>query len=209
MFFGVLMVCTRLVACICFALALGMLGRDPVVAGKFNRKLSVGDAAPMFKELVGIDGKTHSLPDLKKAKVVVVAITCNHCPVASGYEERFVRFASDYRPKEVEFVAINCGRLATDGLEQMKKRAEESKFNFAYLQDADQKTAADFGATVTPHLFVLDADRKVAYMGAFDDSFDPRKIETNYVRDAVDAILAGKKPEIRESRQFGCAIDYK
>lgn len=181
----------------------------PARAGKFNRKLSAGDAAPSWRALEGTDGRRHSLADLKDAKAVVVVFTCNHCPVASGYEERLLQLVKDFHPKGVELVAISCSRLPADSLEKMKQRAADSKFTFAYLQDLSQQTAKEYGATVTPQAFVLDGERKVAYLGAFDDSMDPRKIDTHYVRDAVEAVLAGKKPEIRESRPFGCGIQYE
>lgn len=178
-------------------------------AGKFNRKLNAGDAAPVWRELAGVDGKVHSLADLKDAKAVVVTFTCNHCPIAQAYEARFVEFVKTYDAKGVKFVALSCSRLPQDGFAKMKERALDRKYNFPYLHDATQQTAKDYGATVTPHVFVLDGERKIAYMGAFDDSFEVGKVETHYVRDAVEAVLAGKKPEIRETRQFGCGIEYE
>ena len=184
-------------------------GTAELVAGKFNRKLSAGDAAPVWKDLPGVDGKIHSLADLKEAKAVVVIFTCNHCPVASGYKERFLQFVKDYQARDVTLIAISCSRLPADSLEKMKLRSKESNFNFAYLQDLSQQSAKEYGATVTPQAFVLDGERKVAYLGAFDDSMDSKKVETHYVRDAVDAVLAGRKVEIKESRPFGCGIQYE
>lgn len=176
---------------------------------KFNRKVNVGDAAPAWKDLAGTDGKSHGLADLKEAKAIVVVFTCNHCPVAAAYEERFAELVRDYGGKGVTLVAINCSRRPTDTLDKMKQRAESRKFPFDYLQDATQDIAKQYGATVTPHVFVLDAARKIAYMGAFDDNMEPSKVERKYVRDAIDAVLAGNRPEIRETRQFGCGIDYE
>ncbi len=186
-----------------------MLAGSPVSAGKFNKKLNVGDAAPVWKDLVGVDDKPHSLSDYEKAKVVVVAFTCNHCPVAEAYEDRFIAFMKAMKPQGVEFVAINCNLDEADLPEKMKERAQKKKFNYDYLFDATQEAGRAFGATVTPHLFVLDKDRRIAYMGAFDDNMKESEVKHHYLKDAVEALLAGKKPEVEESRQFGCSIGYQ
>ena len=191
------------------ALVLAMTGASSVFAGEFNTKLSIGDAAPGFDGLTGTDGKTHSLNDYKDAKVVVISFTCNHCPVATAYEGRFVDFVKQYRDKGVTFVAINVNNIPADRLDAMKKRAEEKGFNFDYLFDPGQEVGRAYGATVTPHMFVLCPERKVAYMGSFDDSKDPKKVKSQFVRDAVDALLAGNTPEVKETKQFGCGIRYE
>lgn len=178
-------------------------------AGKFNKKLNVGDPAPAWKGLVGIDDKPHNLADSEKAKVVVIAFTCNHCPVAVAYEDRFIHFVKEYEPRGVKFIAINSNLVEADLPDKMKERAKEKKFNFEYLFDANQDVARSYGATVTPHLFVLDKERRVAFMGGFDDTMMVDEIKHNYVRDAVEALLSDKKPEVAESRQFGCGIQYE
>lgn len=178
-------------------------------AGTFNRKLDIGDAAPDWEKLPGTDGKDHGFQDYKDAKALVIAFTCNHCPVANSYEERFKAFVKDYQPKGVEFVAISVSHEPSDSLDKMKERARQRGYNFHYLQDLSQKSAAEYGATVTPHIFVLDGQRKVVYMGAFDDNWqNADAVDEPYVRRAVDAVLAGKKPEVAESRQVGCGIAY-
>ena len=90
----------------------------------------------------------------------------------------------------------------------MKARARERVFNFAYLQDPTQEMGRRYGATRTPQLFVLDGDRKIAYMGALDDDNDAEGAKKHYVRNALDAVLAGKKPEMTESRPRGCEIEW-
>jgi len=184
-------------------------GSSALSAAKFNKKVDIGDKVEPFENLQGVDGETHSLSDYKKADVVVVAFTCNHCPVANAYVERFNEFAKTYKDKNVRLVAISVSDMEADSLENMKKRAKEKNYQFDYLQDLSQETARNFGALVTPHLYVLDEDRKIAYMGAFDDSMNPAKVEKHYVKDAADALLAGSEPEIKESLQFGCGIQYK
>ena len=104
---------------------------------------------------------------------------------------------------------MNVNNIAADRLEAMKKRAEEKEFNFPYLYDATQKMGHDYGATVTPHVFVLDKDRKIAYMGAVDDNMKAESVKTPYLRDALDALLAGKDPPKAVTQQFGCGIQYE
>lgn len=171
--------------------------------------LELGAPGPAWKGLTGVDDKEHSLSDLKKAEAVVVCFTCNHCPVAKNYEDRLVKFVKDYKGKGVALVAINVNNLEQDKLPAMKVRAEEKGFSFPYLYDPTQKIARKYGATVTPHVFLLDGKRKVAYMGAFDDSQNVAKVKKHYLRDAVDAVLADKKPEPAVTRQFGCSIKYE
>ncbi len=177
-------------------------------AGKFNRVLSVGDPAPEWKDLIGVDDKRHGLAECKK-KVVVLVFIANHCPVAAAYEERLKQLAADYRDRDVELVAISVSQLESDRLDKMKERARDSRFPFPYLQDASQKLGRQFGATATPQVFVLNSERHIAYMGAFDDQWkDAAKVETHYTRAAIEALLTGKPPEIRETRPVGCAIEY-
>ncbi|HLJ11753.1 MAG TPA: thioredoxin family protein [Planctomycetaceae bacterium] len=175
---------------------------------KFNKVLSIGDAAPDWTGLPGTDGKKHSLNDYRDAKAVVVVFTCNHCPVAKMYEERLIDFAGRYENK-VQVVAISVSHIPADRLDKMKARAAEKGFEFPYLYDESQQIGRRYGATATPHFFLLDAERRIAYMGAFDDNFDEMKVEKHYLIDAVDALLAGKTPKVRESLQRGCAIEYE
>lgn len=193
----------------CAAICVLNLGPGGASAAKFNKKVDIGGQASAWNDLQGTDGKMHSLEDYKEANVLVIAFTCNHCPVANAYVERFNKLVEDFGDKKVQLVAISVSDNAADSLDNMKQRAEEKGYKFDYLQDLSQEIARAYGATVTPHLFVLDKDRKIAYMGAFDDSMNPAQVEKHYVRDAVSALIAGKQPEIKESLQFGCGIQYK
>jgi peroxiredoxin len=177
-------------------------------AGKFNKVLSIGDAAPEWKNLTGIDDKQHSLADYKQKKLVVLVFTCNHCPVAQAYQQRLIDLQKNYGPKGLQVVAISVSNLASDRLDKMKELVKEQSINFPYLHDATQKSGAAYGAAVTPHVFLLDSQRKIAYMGAFDDSLDAGDVQRHYLRDAVDALLAGKEVEVKESRPMGCSIEY-
>src|SRR6266550_2282085 len=161
-------------------------------APAYSAELEIGAHAPQFKSLPGVDGKEYSLGEMKDAKVVVVCFTCNNCPVAVAYEDRFIDFSKQYAGKGVKFVAINANRR-TEDISAMKTRAEEKGFNFPYVFDKSGKLATEYGARVTPHIFVLDQNRNVAYVGAFDDDQD--KPTHKFVAEAVDSLLAGKKVE--------------
>ena len=175
---------------------------------RFNETVHVGQKAPEFSDLEGVDGKRHSLGDYKDAEVLVLAFTCNQCPVAQAYEARFKELVRRYGDRKLAFVAINpCGG-EIESLDEMKQRAEERAYNFDYQADKRQTVARVYGARVTPHLFVLDKERRIAYMGAFDSSMDPSKVRHNYLEDAVKALLSGERPEVAETLQFGCTIDY-
>jgi peroxiredoxin len=170
---------------------------------------AIGAAAPDFVAMVGIDDKPHGLADYKDAKLVVLVFTCNHCPVAQAYEDRLVALQKDYGPKGVQLVAVNVNNQPADRLDEMKKRAKDKQFSFPYLYDATQKIGRDYHATVTPHVFVLDKDRKIAYMGAVDDAQQVGQVKKHHLRDALDALLAGKKPPKEVTQQFGCGIKYE
>lgn len=179
-----------------------------LVAAKFNRVMDIGKPAPVWKNLPGVDGKMHSLGELEKAKAVVVVFTCNHCPVAQAYEQRLIKLANERSKHGVEFVAISVSSYEADNLEAMKKRSADRKFPFAYLQDPTQQIGKKYGALWTPSIFLLDAKRRVVYMGGVDDSMYPEKVERRFLKDAIDAVLAGKTVDVEETKPVGCPIDY-
>jgi len=174
-----------------------------------HKPLAVGDPAPAWEGLVGVDDQKHSLKDHAEAKAVVVVFTCNHCPVAQSYENRLVQLASDYRSKGVELVAINVNNMEADKLPAMKERAEEKGFKFDYLYDPSQEIGRAYGATVTPHVFLLDGARNVAYIGAVDDNMNESEVMKHYLRNAIDAVLVGSKPETDTTKPMGCGIQYE
>jgi peroxiredoxin len=186
---------------------------EPRAKSKFNRVLRIGDAAPGWSDLPGVDDRRYSLSDFDSARMLVVVFTCNHCPVAKMYEERINDLAAKHPKEEVAIVAISVSRHPADTLDKMKLRVREKKLAYAYLADESQQSGRAYGATATPHFFVLDAkrpdgQRPIAYMGAFDDNFDGTKVKKRYLPEAVAALLAGKEPTVRESLQRGCAIEY-
>ena len=139
-------------------------------AGGQTTGLKIGDPAPTFNAIIGIDDKRHDLDEYRDAKLVVLVFTCNHCPVAQDYEDRLMAIAKDYQGKGVQLVAVNVNNIPADRLDEMKNHAKDKGFSFPYLYDPSQKIGHDYGAKCTPHVFVLDNQRKIAYMGAIDDA---------------------------------------
>jgi peroxiredoxin len=174
-------------------------------------KLAIGAEAPAFS-LTGTDDKVHTMAGYKDAKAVVVVFTCLSCPVARAYEERILTLAREYAPQGVQTVAIMSNDTSIkpdDSTDKLKKRVEEMKYPFVYLVDSTQQVAKDFGAKVTPHVFVFDADRKLAYRGRIDDEADPTKVKNRDLRAALDALVAGKPVTMAETKEFGCSIKWK
>ena len=197
--------------CLLGAVAVLLALAGPAPAGKFNKVLSVGDAAPAWEGLEGTDGTKHALADLKGKEVVVVVFTCNSCPVAEGYENRIIAFATQHAGPDakVGVVAINVNTAKDDALPAMKVRAQKKKFPYAYLFDPTQEIARKYGAGYTPEFFVLDKERKVAYMGSMDDKGPPGEPKALHLEAAVAAVLAGKKVERAEtSAAAGCRIKF-
>lgn len=179
----------------------------PVHAGKFNKALDIGSAAPAWADLAGTDGKKHALADLADKDAVLVVFTCNSCPVAVGYEGRIAAFAKAHAGT-LAVVAINVNTGKEDALPAMTERAAKKNFPFAYLYDPTQEIARRYGAKYTPEFFLLNKDRKVVYMGAFDDKATGAPT-TKYLDDAVAALRAGKAPATAEtSAAAGCGIRF-
>src|SRR5205823_1502121 len=151
-----------------FATAALLIAALGVSAQAGGTKFGIGSSAPNFKDLPGVDGKKHALSDYKK-DVLVICITCNHCPVAVAYEDRIIEFNKKYG-KKIDFVAVNVNNLEADKLDKMKIRAQEKGFNFPYLYDESQELARSLNAKVTPEFYVFNKDRKLVYWGPLDNS---------------------------------------
>jgi peroxiredoxin len=180
------------------------------VAGEYNPVLNIGDTAPAWTDLPGVDGKKHSLADVKDKEVLIVVFTCNSCPVAQDYEDRIVALAQKHAGAQGKsaLVAINVNKIEEDSLPKMQERAKSKGFSFPYLFDETQKIAKDFGATYTPEFFVFNKERKLVYMGGMDDDTNAAKVKTNYVEPAIQAALNGTKPATTETVARGCLVRY-
>ena len=179
-------------------------------AGEFNQTLSIGDPAPAWKSLPGTDGKPHSLDDFKDNDAVVVAFTCLSCPTAVDYEDRFQALAKTYGGPNgrVGFMAVCVNRVEADRLDRLTDRASKKQFSFPLLYDESQKIAKDYGAIFTPEFYVLNRERKIAYMGALDDATDATKVSKRFVDDAIVAVLKGESPVVKETLARGCRVRY-
>lgn len=180
-----------------------------------SKGYEVGDVASDFK-LKNIDGKMISLSDFKTAKGFIVVFTCNHCPYAKKYEERIIALDKKYKDSGYPVIAINPNDpnvQPEDGFQQMITRAKEKGFTFPYLVDEGQKVYPQYGATKTPHVFILQKDGKkniVKYIGAIDNNYDdPNDVSERYVEDAMEALLNGKPVANPKTVAIGCTIKVK
>lgn len=182
----------------------------PALAGKYNKAVSVGDKAPTFSGLPAVfkgEETSVSLPDIKE-DVVVLVFLANHCPAVGQYEDRLIEFTKDYEGKGVRVVGISVSQQDGDKLPGIKNYMKDKGSNYVYAYDESQAVGKAYGASNTPHFFVLDKERKIRYIGKMDDNPNEAKASKNYVRDAVNALLAGKSPEVDETRPYGCGIGY-
>jgi len=176
----------------------------------------VGDYARDF-DLKSVDGNTVSLSDYQDAKGFMVVFTCNTCPYAKMYEERIIALHNDYAPKGFPVIAINpndVGKSPGDSFAEMKARAKNKGFTFPYALDETQEITRAYGATRTPHVYVLKKEGKdkykVAYIGAIDNNWkDPDAANEKYVRKAVDAILSGRTVPTTSTKAIGCTIKWQ
>jgi peroxiredoxin len=172
----------------------------------------IGDTAQDFN-LKNVNGKNVSLAGIKNAKGYIVVFTCNECPYAKAYEQRIIELHQKYAPLGFSVVAINANDknvVPGDSFDHMKKLSKKKKYPFPYLHDETQEVAKAFGATRTPHVYVLDKDRVVRYIGAIDDnSEEPSMVKEQYVGSAVDALLGGKEVSVKETKAIGCGIKWK
>ncbi len=172
----------------------------------------IGDKATDFK-LKNVDGSYVSLSDFADVSGYIVVFTCNHCPFAVMYEDRLIDLNEKYAPRGYPVIAINPNDPEVqpkDGFEAMIVRAEEKGFNFPYLMDEDQKIYPQYGATRTPHVFLLDDGRIVRYIGAIDDNHeDPDAVKEKYLENAIMALESGKEPDPSMTKAIGCTIKKK
>lgn len=182
----------------------------PVSAQSQTQRIKVGDPCPNFVNLETTAGKTISLDDIK-SDILVVCITCNHCPMAVKYEDRMIKWVKTVKEMhgdKVTFIAINVNNLEADKMPAMKVRAKEKGFNFAYAYDPSQKIARQLGATVTPEFFVFNKERKLVYAGAMDNNNEEDKADKCYLCESLSHIVNGT-PVPTSTRGRGCGIKYE
>ncbi|MDO6595586.1 thioredoxin family protein [Oceanihabitans sp. 2_MG-2023] len=168
----------------------------------------IGDTAEDFL-LKNVDGSMVSLASIKNAKGYIVTFTCNECPFSKLYEDRLIALNNTYATKGYPVVAINSNNPSNEkeGYEAMQTRAKEKGFTFPYLVDEGQKLYPKYGAVRTPHIFLLDKDLTVQYIGTIDDNAkSPENVKTKYVEDAIAALEKGEKPNPSTTKAIGCPI---
>jgi peroxiredoxin len=189
--------------------ALFYAGKSPVM------NYGVGDTVSDFK-LKNTDGKMVALSDYKNAKGVIIIFDCNTCPYSKAYNERIIALNKKYAPSGFPLIAINSNdpeRSPGDSFKEMVDIAQSKKYEFPYLVDETQDVAKSFGATNTPHVFILKKegkDFKVAYIGAIDNnSRNASAADKKYVEEAVDALLSGKAIPTNKTKAVGCGIKFR
>ncbi len=185
-------------------------------------KLNIGDQAPPFN-LPDVDGNFHTLEDYADSEVFVINFTCNHCPTAQAYEDRFIKLVDEYNGKKVAFVAISSnspiGILPeelgytdlSDTYDEMKTRSVDKSYNFPYLYDGDtHEFSLAYGPTATPHVFVFDKSRKLIYSGRIDASEKPGTANAEDLKKAIEAGLKGEALPAEEAQTpaFGCSMKW-
>ena len=184
--------------------------------------LPIGAQAPDFK-LRGVDDKYYSLADFKQYDILMIVFWANHCPTAQAYEDRLIAMINKYEPKGVGIIAIspnspNAVSLAElgysdlgDDFDDMVIRARDKGYNFPYLYDGDDHAASiPYGPVATPHAYIFDKDRQLRYRGRIDDTENPYVTpNTSDAIDAIEALLAGRDVEVKETRTFGCSVKWK
>ncbi len=185
-----------------------------IVSGR-SLKYEIGDAVEDFK-LKNVDGKMVALSDYKSAKGAIVIFDCNTCPYSKAYNDRIIALHKKYATLGFPVITINANDPQIspgDSFEAMSSRAKNKNYDFPYLVDETQEVARSFGATNTPHVFVLQRsgkDFKVAYIGTIDNnSRDESSVSKKYVEDAVDALLGGQTVGTPNTKAIGCTIKWK
>ena len=171
----------------------------------------IGDTAMDFS-LKNVDGKMVSMSSFDEAKGFMIIFTCNTCPYSVVYEDRIIALHEKYAKMGVPVIAINPNddeRSPNDSFKKMIVRAKEKKFPFPYVYDETQEITKSYGATNTPHVYVLDANRTVKYIGAIDNNTKSADLANKkYVEDAVDAVLKGEEVSEKKTKAIGCTIKW-
>lgn len=177
-----------------------------------SRDLPLGTPCPNFR-LPSVDRKTFGLDDFREAAALVVMFICNHCPYVQAVEDRIIQLHREYAPRGVQLVGI-CSNDPTDHPddrpERLLARWREKDYGFPYLLDASQEVARAFHAVCTPDIFVFDRHCCLAYHGQIDDNWkEPTKVTRHDLRDALDALLAGRVPARDQTSSIGCSIKWR
>ena len=178
------------------------------------KEIDLGSKLPSEDiKMLDVSGKKISLGDAKGENGLLVIFSCNTCPWVKRWEDRYVELAKTYKPKGVGVIAINSNESnfqSSESLDEMRKIAEEKKYNFFYAMDDGSKLAREFGASKTPHVFLFDKNDNLVYRGAVDDNpKTAKKVKKPYVASAIDAMLVGNDIKYASTKALGCGIKFK
>lgn len=171
--------------------------------GAMRAGIKIGESMPDFR-LPDLDGKEHSLSSLRGRNGTVLIFISTQCPVSNAYNARMEKLAEDYGARGIAVIGINAN--ATEPVDVVKRHAAEHNLKFTILKDHGNKLADRLGAQVTPEVFLFDANGKLVYHGRIDNSRDESQVQSQDLRDAIEAILAGRQVAKTEARAFGCTI---
>jgi peroxiredoxin len=174
--------------------------------------LHPGAPAPDF-HLPGVDGKIWDMKDFASAPWLVVVFSCNHCPYAQAWEGRLIELQREFADQGLRMVLINSNETENypeDRMERMVERARQKNYPFPYLRDDSQETAHAYGALVTPHPMLFDSKRRLLFQGRIDDNHErPDHVKHRYLRDAIEAAMAGRPIEAPELPVLGCSVKWR
>lgn len=174
----------------------------------------IGWPCPKFS-LPAVDGKTYTRESFsnKDNKILLIAFLCNHCPYVQAIENRLIQLGHYCLEKNVGFLAISSNdveRYPEDSFEKMKERANSKDYSFPYAYDKTQEVAKTFGAVCTPDFFLFDQNHQLAYRGRLDDSWkDASQVKKTELKNAIDSLLKGEKPQTEQTPSMGCSIKWK
>jgi thiol-disulfide isomerase/thioredoxin len=205
----------RLISAFAFATAVAA-GAAVALAGDSTGGLALGTKVPASvakTKMKNVDGKMLSIADVAGKSGTLVIFTCNHCPFAKAWEERIVDLGNSYAAKGIGVVLVNANDPTThpeDGFAEMQARAKSRGMKIPYVVDDTSAVARAFGASVTPEAFLFDKTGKLAYHGTIDDNRqEPGQVKARYLKDALDAVVAGKAPAVSETKGLGCSIKFR
>lgn len=190
------------------------LGAACAKAERGGEALKIGDKAPATAvKMKNVDGRDVSIADAAGEKGTLVIFSCNACPWVKAWEDRIAAIGNEYGKKGVGVIVINSNdpnKVAEDGYAEMQQRAKERGFEFPYVVDATSDVAREFGATRTPEVFLFNKDGALVYHGAIDDNAkEPKNIEATFLKDALEALLAGKDITQTATKAIGCTIKFR
>ena len=170
---------------------------------------TIGAAAPDFGNLLGIDGERYSLSSFQDKRLLVLLFISNGCPTVKACQDRIIKIQKGYGVKSVQLLGLNSNNAylsPADTYAEMVLRVQEKGFNFPYVKDEDGTVARSYGALCTPHVFLMDEERRLRYRGRIDDSRNPDRVTVSDLRNAIEDLLVNRSVRVPETTPFGCSI---